>query len=95
LDEYNKNRKKKDYGAEKSREEKDEIKQGDHLQKDQHENARELLVAEDREFMPQSSVIGEPENEINEDRERCGNQGGHGTGIGCVSDGAKEPLCYH
>ncbi len=41
------------------------------------------------------TVITEPENEIDEDSERRCNQGGHGTGIGCLSDGAEEVHCCH
>ena len=55
--------------------------------------ARELHGADGREQMQQISVITEPENGIDKDSERRCNQGGHGTGIGCLSDGAKGALC--
>jgi len=95
LDDNDKSRKKEDNRAERYRKEGDKIEKGDNLQEGQHKSGRELLVAEDREPMHQKSVIAEPENEINEDSERRCNQGGHGTGIGCLIDDAKEALCYH
>jgi hypothetical protein len=52
LDGDNENRKKEDYRPEKAGEEKDEIEEGDHLQKDQREGAREVHGANDREQMP-------------------------------------------
>ena len=95
MDDDNENRKKEGHRAENSGEEKDEIEEGDHLQEDQREGARELHGAEDREQMQQRLVITEPENGIDEDSQRRRNQGGHGTGIGRLSDGAKGALCDH
>jgi hypothetical protein len=57
--------------------------------------AQELHGAPGRAQMQQSTVITEPENGIDEDSDRRCNQGGHGTGIGCLSDGAKGALCDH
>ena len=76
-------------------EERDEIEECDHLQEDQPEGARKLHIAGAREQMQQISVIAESENGIHENNERRCNQGGHGTGIGCLSDGAKGVLCCH
>jgi hypothetical protein len=82
LEDNNKNRKKEGDRAERSREESDEIEEGDHLQEDQREGAQELRGPDDRERTQQSTVITEPEDEINEDSERRYKQSGHGTGIG-------------
>jgi len=49
LEENNNNRKKEGDHAENSGEEKDEIEEGDHLQEDQREGARELRGPGDRE----------------------------------------------
>jgi hypothetical protein len=49
LEDNDKNRRKEDDHAERSREEGDEIEQGDHLQEDQREGARELHDPEERE----------------------------------------------
>lgn len=96
LEDNNKNRKKEGDRAERPREKDDEIEEDNHLEEDQREGARELHGADDRERMQQSTVITEPENEIDEDSERRCNQGGHGTGIGYyLSDGAKGVLGYH
>ncbi len=95
MDYHNENRKKEDGRAENSGEEKDEIEEGNYLQEDQREDARELHGANDREQMQQGSVIAEPENGINEDRERRRDQCGNSAWIGCLRDGAKRVLCYH
>jgi hypothetical protein len=49
LEDNNENRKKEGDRAERFREEGDEIEEGDHLEEDQREGARELHGIDDRE----------------------------------------------
>jgi hypothetical protein len=49
LEDSDKNRRKEGDCAERSREEGDEVEEGDHLQEDQHEGTRELHYSDDRE----------------------------------------------
>jgi hypothetical protein len=49
LEDNNKNRRKEEDYAERSRKEGDEIEEGDHLQEDQREAPKEFRAAEDLE----------------------------------------------
>ena len=95
MDDYNESGKQEDDRAERSREEGDEIEQGNHLQENQREGARELHDAGERKRIQEGTVITEPQNGIDEDRERRCHQGGHGTGTGCLGDDALEVHCHH
>jgi hypothetical protein len=88
LDDYNESREKEDNNAQNSGEKDDEIEEGSHLKEDEYEDARELHGTGEPEPMEECTVITQPENEIDEDSERCCSQGGYGTGIGRLSDGA-------
>ena len=90
LYDYNESRKKEDGRTERSRQEGNEREKGDHLQEDQHEDTQKLDDADDRMRMQKLTVVTEPENEIKQNSERRGNQTGHNTGIGCMSDGARK-----
>ena len=95
MEDKNKSSGKKGDHAERPREECKEIEQGDHLQEDQREGDRKPHATDDREQTHQGTVLTEPEKDVDEDSERRGSQGRHGTGVGCLSEGAKEVVCHH
>jgi len=88
LDDDDENAKEQDQRAQSTRQEGDEIEERHQLQEDQREGSPDLHDAAARWRLPRSTVGAEPQNGIDQGRERRRQEGGIGTGAATLIHGA-------